>query len=807
MRLVRVGLFLYWVTLAVTTHWPRLDLHVAGRSAGAINLDKPIHMLAFGVLTLLIMAARPALRPRTGWLWGAVLAALYAYADEITQQFCERTSSPADVLSNLVGILAAAALWGWWATPASTDAQVLPRRTVWSRFALLALLPAGMWAALSFGGIDWSWWLPMGPHHADRFELRADYVQHLLAALVGVLLLIGCRIAGGRRPALGAGLSILLMVLVGPAVEIAQLLTERGKEWMDVVSHEMGVIIGVTLWWGWSAARPRQRADTPSAAPAAPKTKRPDFVRHARTVGGLTLLSRFTGLIRDSTLAALFGLGGVADAFFIGFLVPNLFRRLFGEGALTAAFIPIYTELRADDPKLAQRFASACLGLLLIGLGVLVLIGEAVLAGLLALHPWSEVTALALRLTMLMLPYMPLVCLVAIIGAILQVHGRFAPGAAAPIQLNLVMLAGAAVAIGRMDEVASAYVLGAAVVAAGLVQVLWQGAILWRHERFVTRFAGVATPMRSLAKTMLPMLLGLAVFQINTSIDAMIAFFLSTRDGVEHFFLFHTRVDYPLDAGAVAALNWAQRLYQFPLGVFGIAVATAIFPALASAAAKRRDDGGSDLAETLRHGLRLTVFIGLPASVGLILVRVPLSRLIYQYGKFTVDDAQRVATILAGYAFAIWAYSMLHVLTRAFYAVKDPKTPLRLTLASVGLNLSLNVVLIWFMGAAGLAWSTAISAMWQCLLLSRAVRAYVHQPVDGSVWASWGRTTLLSLAMAGAVLLLSAWWDLSTLSRRDSALLVAGMVLVGGGVFAALALLLRMEEVGWLLRRQAKQTG
>jgi len=537
------------------------------------------------------------------------------------------------------------------------------------------------------------------------------------------------------------------------------------------------------------------------------------FVRHALTVSGLTMVSRVTGLVRDAALAATMGLGAVADAFFLAFLIPNLFRRLFGEGALTAALVPIYTELRESDPKAARQLASAILILLAVTLGVVTLASEAVLAGLLTLG-WSEDTTLAIRLTMVMLPYMPLVCAVAVVGGVLQVHDRFAVPAVAPVLLNgCIIAAAAAVGFGGGTARAAAWWVAVAVVIAGVLQLGLMLLVLPGAEPITLALRGIGGQVKRVVWLMLPMALGLAVFQVNTLLDGLLAFGLSPKaDGPERLNLFGRLVDYPVEPGAVAALQWSQRLYQFPLGVFGIAIATAIFPALARAAAKLNDPGsgvaasaGDDFLQTLRQGVRLTVFIALPASVGLILVRLPLARLIYEHGRFSLDDAQRVAMILTGYAAAVWAYATTHVLTKAYHARQDAQTPLRITLAMVACNLCLNAVLIWPLGAVGLAWSTAITAALQCALLTRRLIKHTGQHVvDGWVLAGWGRSLGLTAVMAGALLPATLVWDIAALGKLQSAGLLAGMVVLGAAVYGGGSLLTRAPEAGWLRGRGAR---
>jgi putative peptidoglycan lipid II flippase len=538
----------------------------------------------------------------------------------------------------------------------------------------------------------------------------------------------------------------------------------------------------------------------------------PRFVGHAVLVAALTLVSRVTGLLRDAMLFASFGRGPIASAFLIGFMVPNLFRRLFGEGALSSAFIPAYAELTRNDPALAKRFASLCIALLLIVTAGLTMLGELGLWYISSRVGWTDDTALAIRLTMLMLPYMPLICLVALIGGALQVRGKFGPPAAAPVLLNLTMIAAIVLAThtpapGGLNEEglrSAIHIVSVSVLLAGVLQLAWQLVALMRIDRFTIDFSRTAEPLKKMFWVMGPMVLGLAVFQINAAMDMLIAWgFAPKEGGAQMLSLLGREMAYPIvDAGQVVSLAGAQRLYQFPLGVFGIAIATAIFPALAHAAADRSTQGKAGFQAILHHGLRLSFFIGLPASVGLIFVRVPLTRVLFEHGRFELQDSLLVATILAGYASAVWAYSMAHILTRTFYAVGDAKTPLRVSMTMVFFNLALNLTLVWPLGAAGLAWSTAISAVAQVLILLMLVRRHVDTPVDRSVIKGWGRTATLTAVMAGVLWPMLLSYPAHSLTWSASALLLAAMVVAGAVVMLAGAWLTGAEEIRWLMRRR-----
>jgi putative peptidoglycan lipid II flippase len=670
------------------------------------------------------------------------------------------------------------------------------------------LILAGYWSAL-FAATH----LPQ--FHLDNepvVGIQPDKAIHVVAFALLTYLLAAARVPAGRHARLAVVIlaAIVTVVVYAPLDEWTQTFVGRTASLEDLLADLVGVALG-----GLACIAPRLRAasgpkgsasvpDTPSSSHAQSASRH--FVSHAALVSALTFASRLTGLVRDAVLAAALGLSSVADAFFIGFLIPNLFRRLFGEGALSAAFIPHYTDLLRQDRKLAQRFASLVLALLTVTLGLITLLGEGVLLALQWSGRFHDDTLLALRYAMVMLPYMPLICLVAMIGGILQVHGRFGAPAAAPILLNLVMIV-AAVTGGFVLDLNSmrhtATIVAWSVLVAGVVQLGWQLIAMWRCEQITLVFAGTGPALRGTLVMMGPMLVGLAVFQINAFLDSVIAFALAAKaDGPQTFALFGHVIEYPIRQGAVAALQWSQRLYQFPQGVFGIAIATAIFPALAHAAADTSPAGQARLRTILQHGLRLTMFIGLPASVGLILTRVPLSRVIYERGQFELADAVRVAGILAGYSAAIWAYSMTHVLTRAFYAHKDAATPLRISMVMVAFNLVLNLTLIWSLGAAGLAWATAASATAQVVWLLAAIRKHIPHPVDAYVWRGWIATAALSAVMGLAIAPAVILYDPTAVSRSAAALQLAVMVVGGAAVFTVGALVLRVEELTWLRRRR-----
>ena len=518
-----------------------------------------------------------------------------------------------------------------------------------------------------------------------------------------------------------------------------------------------------------------------------------NFEKNTRTTSLFTLVSRSLGLVRDGALSRIFGPGVVTSAFCFAFLIPNLFRRLFGEGALAAAFLPSYSKLQQEDPQLAKAFATLTISKLMVLLGVVTLIAELILW--LILSAQDEMNE-SIQLTMIMLPYMPLVCVVAIFGAMLHVHDTFGPTASAPIILNGFMIA-AALGFASYFETPAAHMtlIGVSVVVAGILQVVWSLLALKKFGWFTTSTEPANGEFKVMMRKMLPMTLGLATLQINTLIDGLVANG-SNLFGSTFFF----GLQYPLHEGTMASVTWAQRLYQFPLGVFGIAVATSIYPLLAKQASKH-----DTFSSTLRRGLRLVVFIGLPASAGLIIVREPLVAAVFQGDKFTSSDVVTVGSILLGYASAVWAYSMAQVLTRGFYAKGDMITPVKIAMACVALNFVLNISLIWTpLGASGLAWSTAICAVVNVCGLLVCMERFVTRPLNTEVIHSFAATAILTFIMSIAVwVVVHQLWQ--TGGNWSSSLVpLALSVVVGILVFAVGSKILKRPELRWVVGKGSR---
>ncbi|HEY2883351.1 MAG TPA: murein biosynthesis integral membrane protein MurJ [Pirellulales bacterium] len=472
-----------------------------------------------------------------------------------------------------------------------------------------------------------------------------------------------------------------------------------------------------------------------------------------------TLASRILGLVRDTVTASLFGLasGGVLDALVIAFRIPNLFRALFGEGALTASYLPIFSESLEQNHGRAGRLFQATTRWLVRLLLALTIIGEIGLGCAAWLAREDSRTVLLFGLSAAMLPYLILVCLAALASATLQAVGSFAWPALAPAVLNICWIAGAAAIAPQVAGSADrqAYILAVCILTGGALQWAVQWPALWRagftlrasaKSNFPSLPPGEgrgegacdafpapspcplpkgegselatdddsAEPLRRIRMGMLPTMVALTVTQLNTLSDSIVAWLLAAPEHGSKTIAW-LGVNYPLEQGAAAAIYLGERLYQFPLGLIGIAAGTAVFPLLSAHAA--RGDSAA-VARDLSLGLRLVLWLAIPSSVGLVIFAEPIARLMFEHEHFTAADASRAAGMIAVYGSAVWAYCVLPVLVRGFYAMNDRTTPLRVALIAVVLNVALDFTLIWFFAERGLAAATAVSAIVQAALLA-----------------------------------------------------------------------------------------
>lgn len=546
-------------------------------------------------------------------------------------------------------------------------------------------------------------------------------------------------------------------------------------------------------------------ANTSASEPATPAATKPltgSWLGGMLVVSAMTVLSRILGLVRDIAMASLFGLSPIMDAFTVAFRIPNLSRKLFGEGALATAFIPVFTrELQSADRATAWKLASAVLGWLTFFLTVLVMLGEWGLAAWIWYGGVSDETRLLIELTALMLPYLILICLASQVGAVLNSLGHFGWPATVPVILNLVWLIGAWwLTPWFASPESQARMLGMCILVSGVLQLAVQWPTLRATGfRFQWDWQPVRPQIREIIWTMLPVVLGLSITQINTFSDSLIAWGFSQPIGDPTAVMpIPGHPTYPLATGAVSALYYGERMYQFPLGVFGVALGTAIFPMLARHAARKEMD---HLREDLSLGLRLVLVTGVPASAALMWLAQPIARCLFERGEFTADDTLRTAQIIAAYGSGVWAYCGLLILQRGCYAVSDRATPLKLGLLSVGLNLILNLTLIWFIAERGLAASTSICAMLQVAALIWGVQRQVGQLDWGPLQRCAVRTLIATALMSAAGLGLIAYGQQSGL--WSGKLLGLAIPCLGASLaYLIAAWILKLDELWLILKRQ-----
>ncbi len=493
-----------------------------------------------------------------------------------------------------------------------------------------------------------------------------------------------------------------------------------------------------------------------------PGMRRLGVASAALLIAGCTVVSRVTGLARDVLLAQYYGLSWVADAWNFAFQIPNLFRRLLGEGALAAAFVPTLTRvLTADGPGGAQRLFSGALGLLTVALAGAVLLGELVILAIWHLAPAEPASSaarnLVLALTAIMLPFMLGVCVLALLASTLNALQRFAAAALAPIILNLFMIVGI-VWIGPTlfggEPETQVFGVALSVIAASVAQLVFLGSFVrGAGLRLAWRWTPSDVAVRGMLALLGPVIVGQGVLTLGVFLDAQLCLLLTrTVDAPATVNWFGVTFDYPLREGALSALTYAARLYQFPLGVLAVSLSTAALPTLSRLASDRTLDGWRD---TFSGALRAALFVALPAGGSLIVFAEPMVRLLFEYRSFTADDTLRAASVLRWYGLALPAFFAQHLVLRGFYSLQDVRTPLVLSVCILPVNLGLSLVLIWQpeLREAGFAVSAALtSTLGLGIGLILLARRSGSRIVDWRLGVAAARMVLLS-----GVSLAAAW--------------------------------------------------
>jgi putative peptidoglycan lipid II flippase len=496
------------------------------------------------------------------------------------------------------------------------------------------------------------------------------------------------------------------------------------------------------------------------------------LLRSAGNVSLGTLASRILGLVRDIACAAYFPPYAL-DAFYIAFTIPNLLRRLFGEGALQSSFIPVFAEVRERDGLEGAaeftRVTFTFVAVVLVGCFAMLRAASAV-SGIWLTSPKA---ALGLSLLDVMLPFLIFVCLSALFSAVLNSTGSFALPAAGPAVMNAFWIAGV-LALGKTMGVKAA-ALG--VLAGGLVQcVVLVPAMARRGVPVGFRWRPSEPALKKMIALSMPVVAGLILIQFNTLIDRLIAETMVPGDG------------------AVTALYFGNRLIQLPLAIFGIAMATAVFPTLAARAAQEDFDG---MKSSLRQALRIVFFVAVPSLVGLAVLRNEIVRLLFEYGEFTPGMTKRTGMVIIYYAAGLWAFCGVHLATRALHSLQDMKGPVTIASAMVIVNVVLNLLLVGSMREAGLAFATTIAFSLSFVLLLMKLTFRIGPIGLGEVIVSFGKTCLCAAVMGAGAYAASKFAALhapgDTVAVRAGT--VAGAGMFGLGLFVLSSVLLACPEV------------
>jgi len=515
------------------------------------------------------------------------------------------------------------------------------------------------------------------------------------------------------------------------------------------------------------------------------------LLRSAGSMAFMTALSRVTGYVRDSIQAVILGAADSSDAFIIAYRIPNLLRRLVGEGAMTAAFVPVFTELDSRQGR-AQvfHFAAAFFNALAVLLAALTAAGVLFAPGLVRAMAYGFVgiegkEALTVHLTRLMFPYLFFIGLSALLMAILNALDSFALPAFTPVLLNLSIIACALGFARRLEEPADAFAWG--VLIGGFLQLVVQMPALWRAGMRPWPRLELGNPdVRRVALLMFPGMFGAGIYQINLLIDSQFASFLAP--------------------GSVSYLFYANRVTELVLGIFIVSLSQVILPSLARDVQR---DSGAGVRDTLDFGMRQTVFVTLPACAGLMALSEPIIGVLFERGRFDAAATTLTARALVFYAAGLLPVAALKVILPAFYARQDTRTPVWVALWTLLLHIALNFALIrWIpMGHAGLALSTSLSA-----LFNWGALAWIHWRRWGPAWGPLSQRALLnctlaSLGMAVVCSYAMEWLGFHAKLGLLRALVLGSVIVLGMAIFLVILMALRAPEPAELVAAVRRRSG
>jgi putative peptidoglycan lipid II flippase len=513
------------------------------------------------------------------------------------------------------------------------------------------------------------------------------------------------------------------------------------------------------------------------------------ITKAATLIGAGTLLSRIFGFLRDIVIAYFFGAGKVTDAFFVAFRIPNLWRRLVGEGSLTISFIPVYTEYLTQRTEKESRevthIAFTIAGALLSVLTVLGILFSPILIRLIApgFHKSPEQFQLTVTLNKIMFPYLFFMGLFALSMGILNSLRHFFAPAFAPVFLNICIIVSVFLFYHAFQKPVMSLALG--VLAGGVIQFLFQIPFLLKKRiSFRFNFNLWHPAIKRIGSLMIPGFIGTAVYQLSIFIDTIFASLLPS--------------------GSVSYLYYADRLIEFPLGIFAIAIGIAALPSFSTLISQGKIE---EFKETLSFAFRLVSFISIPAMVGLIALKTPIFNLLLQRGEFDYFATKMVAKALLCYSVGLWAIAGARVVAPAFYSLQDTWTPLKIALICLGTNVGLNYILMHPLKHAGLALATSLSSILNLILLFLKLDHKMGgMDVERNVH-SLLKILLCSLPMGLAAYLICTFGDWTVAGNTIEKIFLLGFgILTGLGIYLISSYWMKNEEVLFLLKIIRRKT-
>jgi len=507
------------------------------------------------------------------------------------------------------------------------------------------------------------------------------------------------------------------------------------------------------------------------------------IAKAATTIGMGTFLSRILGFLRDMVIAHFFGAGMVADAFFVAFRIPNLWRRLVGEGSLTISLIPVYTEYLTqrseEETREVTHIAFTIAGIVLLILTILGILFSPILIRIIApgFSRIPEKFQLTVTLNQIIFPYLFFMGLFALCMGILNSLRHFFAPAIAPIFLNISIIVSVFLFYHTFQKPVMTLAVG--VLAGGVIQFIFQIPFLMRRRinfRFNFNFRHPA--IKRIGLLMIPGLIGTAVYQLNVFIDTIFASFLPS--------------------GSVSYLYFADRLMEFPLGIFAVAIGMASLPSLSGLASQGKVE---ELKETLSFTFRLVSFVSIPAMVGLIALKTPIINLCFQRGLFDYSATVMTAKALLFYSVGLWAIAGVRTIVPAFYSLQDTWTPLKIALICLGANVIFNSILIYPLKHAGLALATSLSSALNLILLFQKLSPKFGRLDMRKNIQSLFRILLCSLPMGFVAYFICSLGNWSTTGNEVEKVLLLGIgMIVGLGVYFICSYCTRNEEMLFLLK-------